>query len=36
MMWRVIDHPFNRAWCADLIGRVMAVPPSYAIVRAVA
>lgn len=34
-MWKVIDCPFNRAWCAELIGAIVAVPPSYAIVEAV-
>jgi hypothetical protein len=33
-MYRVIDCPFNRAWCAELIGAIVAVPPSYAIVEA--
>jgi hypothetical protein len=33
-MWKVIDCPFNRAWCAELIGAIVAVPPSYAIVEA--
>lgn len=32
VMFRVVDCPFNRAWCAELIGAVMAVPPSYAVV----
>lgn len=34
VMFRVVDCPFNRAWCAELIGAVMAVPPSYAVVVA--
>jgi hypothetical protein len=32
-MFKVIDCPFNRAWCAELIGAILAVPPSYAIVE---
>lgn len=32
-MYRVIDHPFNRAHYANLIGWVMANPPAYAIVE---
>lgn len=35
VMFRVVDHPFNRAWYADLIGWVMANPPSFAIVERV-
>lgn len=34
-MWRVLDNPFNRAWCAELIGAILAVPPSYCIVERV-
>ena len=33
MMFRIIDCPFNRAWLPEMIGAVMAVPPSYAIVE---
>lgn len=35
VMFRVIDHPFNRAWYADMIGWVMVNPPAYALVERV-
>jgi hypothetical protein len=35
VMFRVLDNPFNRAWCAELIGAIVAVAPSYCIVERV-
>jgi hypothetical protein len=35
VMYLVLDNPFNRAWCAELIGAILAVPPSYCIVERV-
>jgi hypothetical protein len=35
VMFRVIDHPFNRAWYADMIGLVLVNPPAYALVERV-
>ena len=34
-MFRVVDHPFNRAWYSDLIGWVMENPPAYAVTERV-
>jgi hypothetical protein len=34
-MYLVLDCPFNRAWCAEMIGAILAVPPSYCIVERV-
>lgn len=32
-MFKVIDCPFNRAWCAELIGAIVAIAPSYCVVE---
>jgi hypothetical protein len=34
-MFRVLDCPFNRSWCAELIGAIVVVAPSYCIVERV-